>query len=358
VTQLLFDLAASVRRLHVPIYDRGSSPGLDAVALGLLAGAPLAFFALRRRTLPAAHARLWLFAWAWSLAMQAPFAFRPSVPGNGRYWYLASAGVALSLVGLGRAVFVAVGSRTRVLAPVAVALVGLGWAWLLAGDLRVYREAGRTARDIQRELIRIHGAGGAGPGGRIFVTRYPYFLVNEAQVPLAQVYHYGLRDAVHPPFAGAAVPVWPLPPLRGGELLPVALGSPGSGIFEWDATSRTLRPAAVDHPDPPPVELPVLAPRDGALVDPARETARVALPPGPHHRFRLLVVARGNGAVFDLGPESVADGVLRADLPEPFFQTLEQLYPGGEFFWWIEARDEAGRITGFSRMRGFQIAPR
>jgi hypothetical protein len=244
----------------------------------------------------------------------------------------------------------------RVLAPVAVALFGLGWAWLLAGDLRVYREAGRTARDIQRELIRIHAAGGAGPGGRIFLTRYPYFLVNEAQVPLAQVYHYGLRDAVHPPFAGAAVPVWPLPPLRGGELLPVALGSPGSGIFEWDATSGTIRPAVVPRQDPPPVELPVLAPGDGALVDPARETARVALPPGPHRRFRLLVVARGNGAVFDLGPERVVDGVLRADLPGPFFQTLEQLYPGGEFFWWIEARDEAGRITGWSRMRGFRIA--
>jgi hypothetical protein len=52
----------------------------------------------------------------------------------------------------------------------------------------------------------------------------------------------------------------------------------------------------------------------------------------------------------------VADGVLRAALTDPLFQTVARLYPDGDLFWWIEARDEAGRITGFSRMRGFRIA--
>jgi hypothetical protein len=356
MTQLLADAATSVRLLHVPVYDRGWTRGIDAGALALLLGAPLVLFALRRRTLAPVHARLWLFAWGWGLAMQAPFAFRPSVPANGRYWYLASAGVALSAVVLGRAVFIAGRSRARVLAPVTVLLLGLGWAWLLADEVRTYREAARAARDIQQQLIRIQGAGEAASGRRLFLTRYPYFLVNEAQVPLAQVYHYGLRDAVNPPFSAAAVPVWPLVPLQGPELLPVALGPPGSGIFEWDATSGTIRPAAIPRPDPPLVELRVLAPRDGALVDPARETALVAIPPGPHHRFRLLVTGPGNGTVVGLGPDRVADGVLRADLPGAFLQTLERLYPDGEFFWWIEARDAAGRVTGFTRMRSFRIA--
>ncbi len=342
VKQLLMDLVTSVHQIHVPVYDRWPGPWILAVTCTLVLVLPIVLFVVRRRALDSSHVRLWLFGWAWALAFQAPFALRPSVPGNGRYWYLAVVGVVLAAAVVARAVAVSLPVRVRTLAPAVLALFGAFWAFLLTGYVSAYMEAGRTARTIQTALIQAHA-------DRIFLTRYPYFVMNEVGVPIAQVYHYGLRDAVHPPFTEATVPVWPLPPLQGTALLPVALGAPGAGVYEWDGA--TVRLATIPRPDPAPVELQVLAPPDGAPVDFTREGVQVAVPAGPHRRFRLLVVARGNSAVFDLGPESVAGGVLRADLPDPFFQTMERLYPGGEFFWWIEARDEAGRITGFTRMR-------
>ena len=347
VKQILADLAMSLHQIHFPVYGRWPGLGTAAVTCLLLLGAPLFLFILRRRSLDPALFRIWLFAWVWALAFQAPFAFKPSVPGNGRYWYLAVAGVAMAAVFLARAVQKSLPSPVRFLAPFALGVFVLYWAFLLSGYVGDSMEAGRTARAIQTALIQAHAAPGA--PNRIFLTRYPYFVMNEAGVPIAQVYHYGLRDAVHPPFTDAAVPVWPLPPLQGAELLPVAL--PGNGVYEWDASTRTVRPAALPRLDPLPAELRVLEPQEGAVVDAIRQGAAVAVPPGPYRRFRLLVVSRGNSAVFDLDPKSVVDGVLRADLPDPFFQTMDRLYPGGEYFWWIEARDEAGRITGFTRMR-------
>jgi hypothetical protein len=70
-------------------------------------------------------------------------------------------------------------------------------------------------------------------------------------------------------------------------------------------------------------------------------------------RFRLIVLARGNPAVVELGPEAAQGGVLRIPFPEEFCQTMRQLY-GGEMFWWVEARDAAGKVAGFTRMRPFQ----
>jgi hypothetical protein len=96
------DLAASIYRLFAPLYAR--PPGvLGPVALlALLAAAPVAWHLATRRRLGGGHLRLWLFGWGWTLAWLAPFAFRPAVPGNGRYGYLASIGAALIAVALAR----------------------------------------------------------------------------------------------------------------------------------------------------------------------------------------------------------------------------------------------------------------
>jgi hypothetical protein len=284
------------------------------VALGciLLVGGPLVFWLLRRPL--DGHLRLWLFAWAWILVAQAPFAFRPCVPGNGRYWYLAAAGVALSVGVLARGVAVR---------SVASAAVGL---------FAIFR-AGRSP---------------------MFLTRYPYFLVKEAQVPIAQVFHYGLRDSVQPPFTRARVPVYPLPPLSGSELLPVALGAPASRIYEWDGAARRIRPF-VPQAGPGLAEFQVVQPQDGAVVDPKRELAEVTVAPGAHARFRLIVVSRINGTVLDLDPAAVQGGIVRANFPVEFLTTADHLYGRGEHYWWIEARDAAGQVSGFSRMRSFRL---
>jgi hypothetical protein len=336
------DLATSIHQLHLPVYGR--SPELWEIALScaVLVGGPLAFWLLRRRFF---DGRPWLFAWVWIVASLAPFAFRPSVPGNGRYWYLAAAGVAMS---------VCFALRGR-LAPVAAGLLAASWGLLLAGSIEAYVAAGRTARTIQAALVR---AGRASPA-TIFLTRYPFFLVNEAQVPIAQVYRYGLWDSVQPPFVRARVPVYPLPPLAGAELLPVALGAPGSSLYEWDGGAGTIRPFPFDPRQAEGLaELWVIRPREGAAVDPARDLAEVAVPPGSHARFRLVVVSRINGAVLELPPGAVRNGALQADLPEEMLATSDRLYGGGEHYWWIEAKDAAGRVSGFSRMRSFRLARR
>jgi len=321
---LVRDLATSILRLHVPIYDWTPGPAALGVTCLVVLGLPFAFLWHR------APLRSWLFAWIWTLAFLAPFAFRPSVPANGRYWYLAVAGVALSLSAVIRA-------RRGSPAPEVLALVGLFWAFLLHGYLDVYQEAGETARTVQRELVRT----AAGPPDVRFLTGHPDFLRNRAGVPVAQVLRYGVWDTVHPPFARAAVPVYPLPPLEGVELLPILRGAPGSRIDAWDAQLRTIRPASLPPAGPKPTELPVVG-------------DAVQVPPGAYARFRLIVLSRGNPAVFELGPEAVQDGVLRVPFPQEFCQTMERLY-GGEMFWWIEARDAAGAVSGFTAMRSVSL---
>lgn len=330
---LLKNLAASIFRLHVPLYAWELGTWATAAFCGLLIGVPLAVLWMRRRA-EDRRLRLWLFAWVWTLASLAPFAFRPAVPANGRYWYLAAAGVVLSLSFLAR-------MRGGFLAPVV-----LFWGVLLHGYLGVHLEAGETARSIQSGLVR--------SGGASFLTGHPDFLTNEAGVPIAQVLRYGVWDAVHPPFVQAAVPVYPLPPLQDLELLPIVRGAPGSRIDAWDPELRQLRQVA-----PPagtaPAELTVLGPPGGAVVDTAREGLQVAVPPAQHVRFRLIVISRGNPAVIDLGPEAVQGGTLRASFPDDFCRTMHRLY-GGEMFWWIEARDAAGGVSGFTPMRSFRVA--
>lgn len=332
IRRMAEDLATSIHQLHFPLYDRPPSAWAIVASCAVFVAGPILLWFLRK---DGREARLWLFAWCFALAGMAPFAFRPSVPGNGRYWYLAAAGIAMA------ACFAARGLRS--LAPAVVVLLGGVWAFLLVGSVSAYIQAGRTARTIQNGLLRVQ------PGTETFLTRYPYFVESAVQVPVAQVYHYGVWDSLHPPFTRESVSVYPLPPLRGIELLPVLLGRPGGAVYEWEAGKlRRFVP-----PGPAPVEFQVLGPADGAVVDPARDVAEVVIPPGPHARFRLILSTRINGAVFDVTPRG---NVLRADLPDEILQTSDRLYGKGVHFWWIEARDASGRVSGLSRMRGFRLA--
>jgi hypothetical protein len=283
----------------------------------------------------------------WTLLALAPFAFRPSVPANGRYWYLAAAGVALSLSVATRALL-----RERLLTAVALGLVGLFWGVLLFRSLSVYREAGETARTIQEDLIRT-----AEPGGQAkrFLTGHPDFLKNESGVPIAQVLRYGVWDAVHPPFVKSAVEVYPLPPLPGLDLLPVVRGAPGSRIDAWDPRLREVRRVVPSFGGALPAELRVIGPPEGAAIDTAHDLAAVAVPGGFQAAFRLIVISRGNPAAVEVGQEALQDGILRAPFPDDFCRTMDRLY-GGEQLWWIEARDAAGALSAFTPMRSFRVA--
>lgn len=349
--QIAGDLATSIDQLHLPVYDRTPEPWRIAIACAVLVGGPLAFRLLCGRVGGGGHARLWLFSWIWILLAQAPFAFRPSVPANGRYWYLAAAGVAMSVTFLARWLFAVTRPPWRSLAPAAAGLLAVTWSFLLAGDVGATVEAGRAARRVQTEILR--AAEASRSSAEMFVTRHPPFLLSPSQVPIAQVLRYGLWDSVHPPFTRQRISLYPLPPLAGVELLPVTLGEPASPIYEWEGGSlrRFVPPSAPALP-----EFQVLRPAPDAGVRPGRDLAEVAVPPGGHARFRLIVVSRINGAVFDLDAGALRGGVLRADLPQEMLATSDRLYGRSGHYWWIEARDAAGAVSGFSRMRGFYLA--
>ncbi|HEX2641699.1 MAG TPA: hypothetical protein VHU81_01825 [Thermoanaerobaculia bacterium] len=350
------DLATSIVKLHVPSYGRWPGPGEAALWTLLIVGLPLALLLLARRRLGPGLLRVWLLAWAWILLNQVPFAFRPAVPGNGRYWYLAVIGVVLLFGVTFQALTALLPRRLHLLSWLAFgAFVGT-WGRLLVDNQAVYRDAGETAQRIQGELVRLGTAANAPP--RLFLTRYPYFLENSLSVPVAQVYHYGVWDSVHPPFVPQSIEVLPLPPLRGPELLPLLAARPGAGIYRWDPETRTLRRAIVTK-GIGFADVEVLYPAAGAALPANPEAWWIEIRPArrePGGRFRLIVVARGNATVIDLAPEPTPAGTLRAPLPAEFIQSMDRLY-GGEFLWWVEMRDGAGALRGFSQARGFRLRP-
>jgi len=50
------------------------------------------------------------------------------------------------------------------------------------------------------------------------------------------------------------------------------------------------------------------------------------------------------------------EGILHAPFPEDSCRTMDRLY-GREMFWWIEARDAAGSMSGFTKLRNFGARP-
>jgi hypothetical protein len=343
--QLLGDLVQSLYRLYVPLFEHLAAPfapGLFLLLVGLLPLVYLGASAARRDLLPPV-----LFGWIWTIAALAPFAFRPVVPGTGRYAYLAVVGASLGAVFLAQALADLWRGPWRLLPALAISLLGLGWAVLLAGTLGAYLEAGRTAQSIADPLRRALQTPGGSP---VFVAGAPAFLENRAGAPVAAVFHYGLADAVAPPFATAGPPVYPLPALTAEELLPLVNGRPQARIYEWEPVSGKLREIVL-MASSQPVELALVAPADGAQLGPADLT--VSFQPGAGRSFRLIVLARGNPTVTELTGVPAGDGTLRAALPRDFLLAMDHLY-GSDVYWWIEGRDERGRLLG-SRARSFRL---
>src|SRR5262249_36167644 len=132
---------------------------------------------------------------------------------------------------------------------------------------------------------------------------------------------------------------------------------PVTMILAWDGASQTLRrllPPTVPSADAS--ELVVESPVDGARLAPGEMTVDVRA--DRSRRFRLTVVAQGNATIADLPGISVSDGRVRLEMPAAFVTTMARLYPGGEFFWWLEASGAAGEPVGFTRMRSFRLAIR
>lgn len=351
---LAIAVAGAVRRVLVPYYGTAVGASVLAMASVVLVVAA-AWWLLRLRGRRATGA--WLIGWALLLSGLAPFGFEAMVPANGRYGYLAAAGAALIAASLlaaapaardarasGRAsaprVVPWIASVTPWIAAVALALL---WTVALAQHLSACARAADTAERVRQALLATTGQAPAGPR---FLTGYPYFLKAANGDPAAQVFHYGLRDAVNPPFSLPGTDVLPLPPLAADELVAVQRGAGAGRVWEWaDDAPRPVSAA----PDGSLVELPV---DEAAAVPSSPPAALVHLPPeAPYRRFRLLVSAPINGAVFDVPPPAAGSDTLRVEMPRDFLRTNAVLYGPSTVYWWLEARDETGALRGYTRLR-------
>lgn len=340
-------VASAVRRLLLPY--NGTAVGaaeLSVAAVVLVLAAAWWLVRLRDRRATGA----WLTGWAWLLSGLAPFGFEAMVPANGRYGYLAAAGAALVAAALLAPAPAArdAGSRERARSRgwvrwIAVAALALVWAFGLAQHLRACARAADSAQRVRQALLASTRRAPAGPR---FLTCYPYFLKASNGEPAAQVFHYGLHDAVNPPFAHRIANVLPLPQLAGDELVPVVRGAGEGRVWEW--ADDALRPVSVPA-GASLVELPVDEPQ---AIPSSLPAALVHLPPAaPYRRFRLLVSAPINGAAFDVPPPAPGSDTLRVEMPRDFLQTNAALYGPTTVYWWLEARDETGALRAYTRLR-------
>lgn len=336
VARLGREILIGLARLVYPSYEQGVAE-LAVAGIGVVLVA-LTILALIRRGLPS---RLWLLGGLWILATQAPFVFAGVVPGNGRYWYLTSIGLGLAITAVASQAARIVtrwrrGWDSQVVVGLVTTAVGLGYFALLSGYASTYRDAGALARTIQGRLAQLP----VEPGQRVFVTGHPDFLRGSRQTPIAQVFYWGLSDAVGPPFVDAGPTVFPLPPLDDAELLPL-LERPDAGtVWRWlPEPASFVQVRLGERMDPPRL----LTAGDDAGRLRFRATG------DPH---RLVVVARGSTSSYPVHETPDAGGWTRVRWPDDVVRSWHHVYDG-EIYGWIEARRN-GRLTAVSRLLSVQ----
>jgi hypothetical protein len=343
LTVLLAALAAPVRLLL---------PLEPALAVGWAAAGFLALAALAVWR----GDRIALLGLGWTLLAQAPFGFVALVPGNGRFGYLAAFGMALAVVSL-------VPSLVPRQSPAQVRrsalwIAGSGvavlWAALLWPVLGHYREAGRLGRKIPEAIQRALD-GTTSPRGPVFLTRYPTFVHTAGGAPAAQLFTWGLRDAVNPPFSDPGVNLYPLPPLGDGALRAVVEGQPEALVLLWDGESETVHPFRVTPgltTATAGVEIyHALEPAPGAV---AASTTEILLPRGAPAPTTLLLAGPSNPHREPVTATPDGEGRLRIPFPAAFLEAQAELYHG-TVYWWLETRGPAGELLAFTPARELRV---
>lgn len=319
---LLGSLGEVASRLFVPVYTLPASRLSALLVLAVLA--VIAGLALARREEPGA--RIALAALLALPLVQAPFVFTGVVPGNGRYFYLAAAFVAIVLW-QGFRLLLARRESWVAAAQLAVALLAAISLWQV---VEVYAQAADRCGNLRRRLE-------AAPAGRLFVAGRPLF-AQKWGVPVAQIFHWGLADAMKPPFTERVdLEVYPLPELEEAALAPL-LGRPdlgravslGEGDLLLELAAPTTVPARLEAPDFP----------------------RIGIPPGT--RLRLVVLAEGGPSVLDLPPlpgdaAGEASGEALAEVPKATLDSMRELYHA-PIFVWVEVRGAGFELLAVSEV--------
>jgi hypothetical protein len=347
-------LARSLRLILIPTYGESPGPLVDGIVLFLLL-LPLALGIFRIGL----RERFWrpaLFLWLWTVLNLAPYAFEAPVPANARMIYVASMGpLALALFGLDRLIGRKQSSNTTkgsiwivgCLLVLTTFLYSMGlwrqmWTQKEASDLacRVVRELEKAELAQSEELLAIAGV--------------PAFVQNSLGTNLAQVFHWGLSDAVMPPFGTLRARVLLLPP-TGYKRGPMPLLPDGRPLkrLRWKPSTETF----LSSPKlPPQEEIVLLDPSDEAELawnDPNLDAQFVSL--GSHLRYSTVIVTPGVAHVLKSGAQS-ENNSIKMPFPRRMLQSMAFLYGPGAW-WWVEGRDSDGRVVAMSRLRELRIHP-
>jgi hypothetical protein len=351
LSSLLNQVGRAISLLFWPRYEPAITPASGWLALaGLGLAAVLAGVLFLRSRQWRAESGLVAFSILFAVASMAPFAYRLVSPAEGRYFYLSAAGLAF---GFGAVVRVVLRLSDRWAAPLALVLVAaplaytpmlsahLGWMSLAAAEST---RVANAITEVSRELA---------PGSRLFVADVPRFVTNQRGVNLAQIHHYGLRDRAMAPFSDQSMDVYPLL----GPSRPAALA-----LSDFGVVLRWLEGSLL------PVTRTRQLPFDGIRVlgwnqDPKLPGLRLLVSPELRDsRFEMIVVSGGNPLrrVFEpdfAGAVETSPDFLETMGPYPFdfLDMMSTLYPGGEFFVWVEARNDESRLLGLSPAIGFRL---
>ncbi len=344
VTRLGEKLLENAARMAVPVYGYETPVTLLLGVGALMLLATLWGLAGPRRG--GRSARLWLFGLCWMIATQVPFGFSPVVPGTGRYWYLASVGLGMMLaaaVHMALDVLRAAGVRLRRKADepvmtVMLTIIGSIYLVLLIHYAGVYARAGELTRRISGQVADLHLA----DDRQVFITGAPAFLRGPREVPVAQVFHWGLANALDRPFLDRRMTVFPLPALADPALLPLLERPQTDEVWRWSQTSRKLVRARR-----PTGEAPLRIATSELEASPEGMRLRFRALRGARHR--LVLVTRGGSGFYPADDHAAAGGWRDARLPELFLRWMSQLY-GGRAYAWIEARQPDGRLAAVSRL--------
>lgn len=291
-------------------------------------------------------AGLWLFGLSWVIVSLVPLGSSSLLPATGRYCYLTSIGLGVTLVAAALIlveVLDAAGLRlrpvvARVLVATIVTAVGLVYLALLARNAGVYAEAGEVTRRIQGQLAALHNGGEQ----RVFVAGQPLFLRGRRGVPVAQVFHWGLADAVQPPFMATRLLVHPLPELTDTALRPLLEQPELGSVWRWSSTSSSLE--EIHPPAPEVVQRVTTRGPQPAAQDPSLGYRAV---PGAQHS--LVLVTLGGSDIYPAENRVDSAGWSEARLPRQFLEWMDYLY-GGQSYAWIEARQPDGKLRAVSRL--------
>lgn len=338
--ELASRFASDLSRLVLPTWGAYHPAWLGGlIDAGLVAGSVAA---LARRQRP--WARLWGLGLVWTYLAQLPFGTATIVPANGRYAYLATAGVGLLAAAAVMALFIAraPARQLRRALVAATLVVGAVYAGLLAVSIRAHVEAGARARAFRTQLV----AAAAGRPLPILVAGEPDFVRHArgpfAGVPIAQIFHWGLADALMPPFEAVDHGVYPLPRFADSGLAPLLARGDGTLVRAGVRAGAGARLEAVALP------IPSVPPVPGLTVRRAADAGELAfrvhgLPAGS--RARAVIVARGHP---DLTPaRDSGEGEALVRLPKAVVETMGRLWRG-PIYWWVEARDTTGAIVAAS----------